>query len=487
MTPTKHLLYLFVIGVSLGSAVLLRGRLLDERRVLGLDPQIGDVAVDPLARSLAERQVVLASAALGVVRPLAIDFLWLRAIHLQTNMNFFEAATLAGLITLLQPRLPEVWRFQAHNLAYNLSATFPPRARFPWVLRGIKLLRDAGLRYNPESDLLALDLARIFQHKIGLDDDDAGYLYRNELARIFEVDPESPRGRDVYREWKLDQEFIRHLDEKYGVTFDFRAAEAHGIYWSEHGLDRLQAGRERQGREVSHHQLTNVGRFSMWQLFNSGRPLKAPWAQNRSEGVSVKYAFVPDLRFSNGTRRALEEHATVHADAARAYQDFLKRDVLYRFLLLGENVARARLEATGNRMQPRAPALEKLLVQFQWPADGSKKSALVKLADYLDAYLLLELAGESDFAEGFRALARLVHSALPVATTGDAPAPFDAYVRSAALRRIEDWRKQPRLRTHLAPLLTAFPQTGSVSLALPETRELPFSLEYLNPSTLTMP
>ena len=473
------------MGVSLGCAIFLRGRLLDERRVLELDPRIGNVAVeDPLALAMAERQVVLASAGLGVFRPLAIDFLWLRASHLQRSMNFFEAATLSGLITRLQPRLPEVWRFQAHNLAYNLSATLPPRERFPWVLRGIKLLRDEGLRYNPQSDLIALDLALVFQYKIGRDSDAAGYLYRNELAAIFDVDPESPQGRARYREWKLDPEFIKRIDDKYGVAFDFRAAEAHGIYWSEQGLDRAQAAPEPEDWIVS--LLTNVGRHSLWQLFNSGRPVKAPLTESRY-GVRVRYAFVPDLRFANATRRALEEHASLSSDAARTYQEFLKRDVLYRFLLLGDEAARARFEVTRDRMEPSAPALEKLLLEFQWTAGGSKKSALMKLADYLDAYLLLELAGESDLAEGFRALARLVHSTWLLAEGGGAPPPFDAYVRTAAHRRIEEWRKQPRLKKHLAPLLKIFSKDGEGILSLPETQELPLSLEHLNPPTVLTP
>ena len=485
MTPTKNLLYLLVIGVSLGCAALLRGLLLDERRVLKLDPQLGAVAAeDPLTRAMAERKVILASAGLGVFRPLAIDFLWLRASYLQRTMNFFEAATLSGLITHLQPRLPEVWRFQAHNLAYNLSATFPPRERLPWVLGGIKLLRDEGLRYNPDSGLLALDLALLFQHKIGLDDDSAGYLYRDELAAIFDLDPESPRGRKLYREWKLDREFIRRVEEKYEVTLDFRAAEAHGIYWSEQGLAGAQAGSEPDGWVVS--RLENVSRYSLWQLYNSGRPVKAPLAESRNGGDGERYVFVPDLRFASATRRALQKHAPVNSHAARAYQDFLKRDVLYRFLLLGEDAARARFEATRDFMRPPPPVFEKLLLEFQWSAGESRKGALAKLAEYLEAHLLLELAAQSDFAQGFRALARRVHSTLR-GEGGVAPAPFDAFEHAAACRRIDEWQKYPRLKEALEPLLKDFSQGGVPGVRLPETQGLPFSLEYLNPLTVLIP
>ena len=87
--------------------------------------------------------VAIATAALGTFRGLAVDILWARADHLQTEGEFFEAQTLSQWITALQPRFQKVWGFQAWNLAYNIAAaTQVPEERWGWVRRGIELLRD---------------------------------------------------------------------------------------------------------------------------------------------------------------------------------------------------------------------------------------------------------------------------------------------------------------------------------------------------------
>ena len=77
--------------------------------------------------------------------------------------KFFEAAQLADWITDLEPHFAQVWVFQAWNMAYNISVKFKENApgdysdRWRWVQRGIDLLRDEGLRYNPDA---RLDLPR---------------------------------------------------------------------------------------------------------------------------------------------------------------------------------------------------------------------------------------------------------------------------------------------------------------------------------------
>ncbi|NDG93304.1 MAG: hypothetical protein EBY55_09220 [Gammaproteobacteria bacterium] len=48
--------------------------------------------------------VAVVTAALGTFRGLAVDVLWARADHLQTQGEFYEAQTLSQWITTLQPR-----------------------------------------------------------------------------------------------------------------------------------------------------------------------------------------------------------------------------------------------------------------------------------------------------------------------------------------------------------------------------------------------
>ena len=91
------------------------------------------------------------TVALGGFRGLISNVLWIRANDLQNDDKFFEAAQLADWITELEPHFTQVWLFQAWNMAYNISVKFKDAPdRWRWVERGIELLRDDGLRYNPD-------------------------------------------------------------------------------------------------------------------------------------------------------------------------------------------------------------------------------------------------------------------------------------------------------------------------------------------------
>ncbi len=127
--------------------------------------------------------VAVVTAALGTFRGLAVDILWARADHLQSEGEFYEAQTLAQWITALQPRFQKVWAFQAWNLAWNITAaTQVPAERWSWVSRGIDLLRSRGIPLNPRAANLYFDLAWIFQGKIGRVGDKEHWYYKARLA-----------------------------------------------------------------------------------------------------------------------------------------------------------------------------------------------------------------------------------------------------------------------------------------------------------------
>jgi hypothetical protein len=127
--------------------------------------------------------VALATAALGTFRGLAVDVLWIRADELQNTGQYFEAQTLAQWITALQPRFPQVWNFQAHNLAYNISVASDVNAeRWGWVDRGMQLLRDQGIPLNPSAPQLYDMLAFILHHKVGGRIDRAHWYYKARVA-----------------------------------------------------------------------------------------------------------------------------------------------------------------------------------------------------------------------------------------------------------------------------------------------------------------
>jgi len=144
-----------------------------------VDEQLTDT--EPLEN--APPMVVLTTVALGGFRGLVADWLWLRSSRMQEQGNYFEMVQLASWITKLQPRFTGAAAFLAWNMAYNISVTFTsPEDRWRWVRRGLELIRDEALEYNPGDPELFQQLGWIYQHKMGKDLDDANRYYKTQFA-----------------------------------------------------------------------------------------------------------------------------------------------------------------------------------------------------------------------------------------------------------------------------------------------------------------
>jgi hypothetical protein len=215
--------------------------------------QLGLTRVEPLEN--APPLLAFTTKALGGFRGLIANALWIRATELQDQGKYFEMFQLSDWITKLQPHLPAVWVHQAWNMAYNISIKFnDPQERWPWVRRGIELLRDEGLKYNPKEPLIYRELAWFFQHKIGEYLDDMHNFYKEYWARDFSevigpkgppnfdelLNPKTPeqkeRARLLAEKFKMDAAFMKRVDEHYG-PLEWRLPESHAIYWAAKGLD----------------------------------------------------------------------------------------------------------------------------------------------------------------------------------------------------------------------------------------------------------
>lgn len=195
--------------------------------------------------------VVFATVALGGFRGLVIDVLWLRLGKLQMEkQEFVEVVQLSDWITKLEPRLAVVWDFHSFNMTYNISVMFPdPVDRWRWVSRGLEMLRDEALVYNPGEVILYDRLCRIYRHKLLDASDPAQPYYRAAWAaemhellgggrpqyESLAADPSATKR--MREEYKLDPKLMRELDEQYG-PFDWRLPEAHIVYWATRGLQR---------------------------------------------------------------------------------------------------------------------------------------------------------------------------------------------------------------------------------------------------------
>jgi len=157
--------------------------------------------------------MVALGVAMGALRGIFVNYLWIRATNAKEDGQYYEAVELAQWITKLQPRLPQVWTFHAWNMAYNISVTTQtPQERWGWVNAGIRLLRNEGIRANPNDMHMHKELAWIFLHKVAGYTDDANQYYKrqfayewqNVLGRTPQIDPEH-RDREsviqLYVDW----------------------------------------------------------------------------------------------------------------------------------------------------------------------------------------------------------------------------------------------------------------------------------------------
>ena len=174
---------LLVVGVLAFTIVLLIGgigHIQAQMNTIRTDAELTDTT--PLLN--APPVVAFTTVALGGFRGLLADWLWLRALRLQESGNYFEMFQLSSWIVKLQPRFTGATAFLAWNMAYNISVSFNGfDDRWRWVRRGIELIRDEALVYNPGDPELYRELGWIYQHKVGKDLDDANRYYKTEMAK----------------------------------------------------------------------------------------------------------------------------------------------------------------------------------------------------------------------------------------------------------------------------------------------------------------
>jgi len=244
--PYKLALVATAVGL-LVIAGLLQRRLNHQRADLGL------TRMAPLEN--APPVLAFTTVALGGFRGLIANALWIRANDLQMEDRFFEQVQLADWITKLEPTFTQVWVVQAWNMAYNISVKFrDPYDRWRWVQRGIELLRDDGLKYNPREALIYRELAWFFQHKMGQNLDDAHLIYKyewaNEMTRALgggrpnydelldpKTDEARERARQLREKYKMDPALMKKADDLYG-PLEWRLPEASAIYWAMVGLEK---------------------------------------------------------------------------------------------------------------------------------------------------------------------------------------------------------------------------------------------------------
>lgn len=331
----KKILLLFLAACLLVGVSQIQRALNRDRKTLGI------TRIEPLEN--APPVLAFTTVALGGFRGIISNVLWIRASDLQEDDKFFEMAQLADWITKLEPHFVQVWLVQAWNMAYNISVKFkdwPDRWR--WVSRGIELLRDEGLKYNPNETLIYRELAWFFQHKMGANLDDASVYYKqqwaNEMAVVFArekpnldelINPQTAdqknRAHLLAEKYKMDPRFMKEVDEKYG-PLEWRLPEAHAIYWAAKGLE---AAKENPTKVKSEDLITlrRVIYQSMQLSFQRGRLIANPFLKVFDFGPNLD--IIPKV--SAAYEQAAEEDAPNRDHIQTAHRNFVKDAVYFLY------------------------------------------------------------------------------------------------------------------------------------------------------------
>ncbi|MBI4833469.1 MAG: hypothetical protein HY811_01435 [Planctomycetes bacterium] len=109
------------------------------------------------------------SIVLGGFKPLVIDYLWITADKLNQHHQYDELKSILNLTARLQPKVVDVWTFNAHAMAYNISLRLKSEAhQWEWVNAGLEHLYD-GLRWNPDNKDIMSSIGMIYYHRFPQD------------------------------------------------------------------------------------------------------------------------------------------------------------------------------------------------------------------------------------------------------------------------------------------------------------------------------
>jgi hypothetical protein len=399
------------------AAVLLIAVSYTQRDLNRVRRDLGLTRVEPLQN--APPVLVFTTVVLGGFRGLIANALWVRAMELQDEDRFFEMVQLADWITKLQPRIPTVWTVVAWNMSYNISIKFSsPADRWGWVKRGIELLRDEGLYYNPHEVELYRELAWHFQHKMGHNLDDAHLYFKSVWASEMQavlgggrpnwdelINPQTDeakarvqRLREVY---KMDPVKMRETDERYG-PLEWRLPESHAIYWA--NLGRQMAKTKDQLIKLRR----NIYQ-SLYLAFHRGRLL-----DNTPDGTVI---FEPNLDIFAKTHAAYEEMMAedeeMRTHIGRAHRNALLDAVYFFFVhqrLREANEWLAVVKRLYPQDYPASLTLEDYVLQRVGEdvgeTDMNKTISNIRGALTQSFYNLA--IGEDDQAQGYLLLARNV-------------------------------------------------------------------------------
>jgi len=187
-------------------------------------------------------------------------------------------------------------------MAYNISVlTHTPEERWDWVNKGIKILRDEGIVYNPRNIAIYRQLGWTFFHKIGQRTDDMNTYYKARLAEEWQELLGTPTEGATKAVAIARFEPIADAGDFY-FSKDTDTADLRDPLtrlYEEHPQTRALAARLRQvGYEPNQECLRKIGRISMFQRYADPRQLAGPDGPFLDERASQLYELLGDPQYA---------------------------------------------------------------------------------------------------------------------------------------------------------------------------------------------
>lgn len=193
----------------LPGGVLARFKGADADAALLSELQLGEI--DPASETI--RLVSLG------MRGFAAQILWQEANEYKMKKDWTKLSATLQQLAKVEPHFINVWRFQAWNLSYNVSAEFDDyRERYRWVIKGIRFLQN-GIQFNKREPMLVWDTGWFIAQKIGRADE------KKQYRQLFRQDPDfhSPETSGEERDnWLVGKRWFRRAEEMVDRGADLR-------------------------------------------------------------------------------------------------------------------------------------------------------------------------------------------------------------------------------------------------------------------------
>jgi hypothetical protein len=299
------------------------------------------------------------------------------------NWTAFEATL--NKLAKIEPHFVSVWKYQAHNMSYNIAAEFADyRYRYAWTKKGIEFLKE-GRKYNEHDPRLLHEIGWFICQKIGRSDE------KEQYRRMFYEE----EGRDnwlVGKDWYLAAQRLAdsqkrpvtglgrsvfHAQPGFAQLYYAMALEEDGIPWEE--LENLPYGRREA--VLSQH----AERWRQAWIAAGDEWFRAPNSLG-NRGFSSGQAFVVRLNdFEEYGRRLQDVANRLYALAPQLGDELLKNSDRNPYLTPEESTA---LETPAEKRKDAdrelvARAIPRLILSHEFAdrVDAAKRIEARRLAD----------------------------------------------------------------------------------------------------------